>query len=97
MLQGKYGFIPTGSDLKLRLQKIIKKYNLEDEKKVKEVLLSYVKRCVKARFEYVQTIGYYILKDGMSNFATDYENYENVGEEKDEKEIQYPKDIKELF
>lgn len=75
MLQNKYGFIPTASDLKLRLQKVIKKYNLEDEKKVKEVLLSYVKRCVKARFEYVQTIGYYILKDGMSNFATDYENY----------------------
>ena len=49
MLQGKYGFIPTASDLKLRLQKIIKKYNLEDEKKVKEVLLSYVKRCVKTR------------------------------------------------
>ena len=81
MLQGKYGFIPTGSDLKLRLQKIIKKYNLEDEKKVKEVLISYVKRCVKARFEYVQTIGYYILKDGMSNFATDYENFESGEEE----------------
>ena len=81
MLQGKYGFIPTGSDLKLRLQKIIKKYNLEDEKKVKEVLISYVKRCVKARFEYVQTIGYYILKDGMSNFATDYENFESREEE----------------
>lgn len=75
MLQNKYGFIPTANDLKLRLQKVIKKYNLEDEKKVKEVLISYVKRCVKARFEYVQTIGYYILKDGMSNFATDYENY----------------------
>ena len=56
-------------------------YNLEDEKKVKEVLISYVKRCVKARFEYVQTIGYYILKDGMSNFATDYENFESREEE----------------
>lgn len=81
MLQNKYGFIPTASDLKLRLQKVIKKYNLEDEKKVKEVLLSYIRRCVKARFEYVQTIGYYILKDGMSNFATDYENFESGEEE----------------
>ena len=85
MLQNKYGFIPTASDLKLRLQKVIKKYNLEDEKKVKEVLLSYIRRCVKARFEYVQTVGYYIFKDGMSNFATDYENYiETKQEEQDE-------------
>lgn len=85
MLQNKYGFIPTASDLKLRLQKVIKKYNLEDEKKVKEVLLSYIRRCVKARFEYVQTVGYYIFKDGMSNFAADYENYiETKQEEQDE-------------
>ncbi len=76
MLQGKYGFIPTGSDLKLRLQKIIKKYNLEDEEKVKKVLISYVRKCVQARFEYVQTIQYYILKDGISNFATDYGNFD---------------------
>lgn len=81
MLQNKYGFIPTANDLKLRLQKVIKKYNLGDEKRVKEVLLSYIRRCVKARFEYVQTIGYYILKDGMSNFATDYENYIEIKQE----------------
>lgn len=87
MLQNKYGFIPTASDLKLRLQKVIKKYNLEDEKKVKEVLLSYIRRCVKARFEYVQTVGYYIFKDGMSNFATDYENYTDEIEQSTSSEL----------
>ncbi len=81
MLQGKYGFIPNPKDLKLRLQKVIKEYQLNDIQKVEKVLLLYVKKCVKARFEYVQTIGYYILKDGMSNFATDYENFESREEE----------------
>jgi len=81
MLQGKYGFLPTENDLKLRLQKVIKKYNLTDEKKIKEVLISYVRRCVKEKFGYVQTIGYYILKDDMSNFVTDYENYIEIKQE----------------
>ena len=75
MLQGKYGFIPNPKDLKLRLQKVIKEYQLNDLQKVEKVLLLYVEKCNKARFEYVSLIEYYILKDKSSKLATDYENY----------------------
>ena len=75
MLQGKYAFIPNPKDLKLRLQKVIKEYQLNDIQKVEKVLLLYVEKCNKARFEYVSTIEYYILKDKSSRLATDYENY----------------------
>ncbi len=74
MLQGKYGFIPNPKDLKLRLQKVIKEYQLNDLQKVEKVLLLYVEKCNKARFEYVSLIEYYILKDKSSKLATDYLN-----------------------
>jgi hypothetical protein len=75
MLQGKYAFIPNPKDLKLRLQKVIKEYQLNDLQKVEKVLLLYVEKCNKARFEYVSTIEYYIWKEKSSRLATDYENY----------------------
>ena len=75
MLQGKYAFLLNEKDLKLRLQKVIKEYQLNDLQKVEKVLLLYVKKCVKARFEYTPTIEYYIWKDKSSRLATDYENY----------------------
>jgi hypothetical protein len=74
MLQGKYAFIPNEKDLKLRLQKVIKEYQLNDLQKVEKTLLLYLEKCHKARFEYVSTLEYYILKDKTSKLATDYEN-----------------------
>lgn len=74
MLQGKYAFIPNEKDLKLRLQKVIKEYQLNDIQKVEKVLLLYIEKCNKARFEYTPTIEYYILKDKSSRLATDYLN-----------------------
>ena len=74
LLQGKYAFLPNEKDLKLRLQKVIKEYQLNDIQKVEKVLLLYVEKCNKARFEYVSTIEYYITKDKTSRLATDYEN-----------------------
>ena len=81
MLQGKYAFLLNEKDLKLRLQKVIKEYQLNDLQKVEKVLLLYVEKCNKARFEYVSTIEYYLTKDKISKFVTDYENYENIIEE----------------
>lgn len=75
MLQGKYAFLLNEKDLKLRLQKIIKEYQLNDLQKVEKVLLLYIEKCNKARFEYVSTIEYYLTKDKISKFVTDYENY----------------------
>jgi len=74
LLQGKYAFLPNEKDLKLRLQKVIKEYQLSDFQKIEKVLLLYVEKCNKARFEYTPTIEYYILKDKSSRLATDYEN-----------------------
>ena len=74
MLQGKYAFIPNEKDLKLRLQKVIKEYQLTDLQKVEKVLLLYIEKCNKARFEYTPTIEYYILKEKSSRLATDYLN-----------------------
>ena len=75
MLQGKYAFLLNEKDLKLRLQKVIKEYQLNDLQKVEKILLLYVEKCNKARFEYTPTVEYYIWKDKSSRLATDYENY----------------------
>ena len=75
MLQGKYAFIPNPKDLKLRLQKVIKEYQLNDLQKVEKVLLLYVEKCNRAKFEYTPTLEYYVWKDKSSRLATDYENY----------------------
>jgi hypothetical protein len=74
MLQGKYAFLLNEKDLKLRLQKVIKEYQLNDLQKVEKVLLLYIEKCNKARFEYTPTIEYYILKEKSSRLATDYLN-----------------------
>ena len=74
MLQGKYAFLPNEKDLKLRLQKVIKEYQLNDLQKVEKVLLLYVEKCNKARFEYTPTVEYYIWKEKSSRLATDYLN-----------------------
>lgn len=75
MLQSKYSFLPNSKDLKLRLQKLIKKYDLQDFERIEKVLLSYIEKCYKTRFEYVQTIEYYLMKNDVSKFVTDYENF----------------------
>lgn len=97
MLQGKYAFLPNEKDLKLRLQKVIKEYQLTDLQKVEKVLLLYVEKCVKARFEYTPTVEYYIWKDKSSRLATDYENYNAEEEIEKITEQINPQEIKQLF
>ena len=96
ILQGKYAFLPNEKDLKLRLQKVIKEYQLNDLQKVEKVLLLYIEKCNKARFEYTSTVEYYILKDKSSRLATDYENF-NEEEVEQIKEQVNPQEIKQLF
>lgn len=95
MLQGKYAFIPNEKDLKLRLQKVIKEYQLNDLQKVEKVLLLYVEKCNKARFEYTPTLEYYIWKEKSSRLATDYLN--DLEEVEQIKEQVNPQEIKQLF
>ena len=84
MIQGRYAFLCNATDLKLRLQKVIKKYNLTDLNRIEKVLLLYVTTCHKNKFEMVSTLPYYILKNvnGMdvSKLATDYEIFEDIQE-----------------
>jgi hypothetical protein len=77
-LQGKYPFLGNSRDLKLRLQKVIKKYNLTDFEKIEKVLTLYVEKCYANRFEMVSTVDYYILKGEFSKLVTDYENYDDI-------------------
>ena len=95
MLQGKYAFLPNEKDLKLRLQKVIKEYQLNDLQKVEKVLLLYVEKCNKARFEYTPTLEYYIWKEKSSRLATDYLN--DLEEVEQIKEQVNPQEIKQLF
>lgn len=75
-LQGKYSFMPNVKDLTLKLQKVIKKYNIEDYQKIEKVLLKYIDLCYRANFDKVMLIEYYIMKDNSSKFATDYEDFD---------------------
>ena len=81
MLQGKYAFLPNLNDFKLRLNKVMISYNLTNQVKIKKVLLNYVKRCHKYKFDHVQTLNYYLFKEGQSNFANDYDNFNEIEKE----------------
>jgi len=74
LLQGKYQFLPNLQDFSTRLNKIVKKYKLDDWERVEKLLIAYIYKCHKANWEYVQTIEYYIEKLGSSKLATDYNN-----------------------
>ena len=52
-----------------------REYKLNDLQKIEKVLILYIEKCNKARFEYTSTVEYYILKDKSSRLATDYDNY----------------------
>jgi len=96
MMQKKYAFLPNERDLTTRLDKICKKYSLNDKEKVKNILLNYIVKCKKADFNYVQTIEYYISKDNSSKLATDYTN-EMLIEAEEKKDFTQPTETKNLF
>jgi|SRR6187402_67953 len=83
VLQGKYSFLQNSTDFKARLSKIVKKYKIEDAKRVENVLLAYIYKCYKANFEYCQILEYYLEKHNTSKFYSDYLDFEeNKKEEK---------------
>ncbi len=75
LLQGKYYFMPSYIDFQSKLSKVVKKYKLSDWNKVEKVLISYICRANKARFEMMPLLGYYIEKNGNSQLASEYENF----------------------
>jgi hypothetical protein len=80
VIQGKYSFLCNSKDIQKKLSKVITSYGLKDLNRVEKVLLNYVSKCVKARFDRVQLIEYFIMKDNVSALVTQYENYEDEEE-----------------
>lgn len=65
----KYPFLLNNKDFLDRLQKVIKKYNLEDLDKIEKCL---IKHCKKLKSPILK---YYIFKDGSSPLVDDYNTY----------------------
>lgn len=75
---GKFNFLPNSMDLKEKLEKVIKKYKLTDWNRIELLLLQYIELCNTKKFDTVQLMFYYILRekpDVSSNLATDYEGF----------------------
>lgn len=86
-LQGRFPFLCNWKDLAENIAKVAKKYGELDAKKTEKVLISYVNRCFLAKFEHCQLVYYYLIKDGNSNFFTDYEGFEEKQEPKEYKTV----------
>jgi hypothetical protein len=95
VINKKYAFLPNSTDLKTKLLKVSKKYNLIDWDKIKSLLLQHIRNSHKANWEYTILLEYYIEKNNSSKLATDYINEEIIEEHKEE--VETPKSIKNLF
>ncbi len=73
VIDNKYSFLPNKQDFVSRLESVCKKYGLKDAKKIENTLLNYLDHCKKSNWKYCKLLNYYILKDGVSTFVTDYE------------------------
>lgn len=80
ILGGKYSFLCNAKDLKIRLNKVIKHYSLTDLEKIERILLNYITKCHNSNWSFAKLIEYYIFKDGGSQLATDYENFNDKEE-----------------
>lgn len=97
-VEGKWAFLQNPTDLKEKIEKCVKRYKLTDFDKIEKLLLNYTETACNKKFEKMQLLQYYILREKpeiSSSLATDYSNYEEGGEEIKVK-IE-PKDIKNLF
>lgn len=81
LIQGKYAFLCNAKDLQTRLLKVIGKYGLKDLVKIERLLLNHVAKSVKARFDKVQLLEYFIIKDNVSALATQYETFDDIIED----------------
>lgn len=81
VIDRKYSFLCNATDLSAKLNKVVKKYKIEDINKLHKVLKEYVRTCCKNDFYRVKLVEYYIMKDNVSQLYTDYENYESATEQ----------------
>lgn len=81
-VQKKYSFIPNVVDFNNKLKQVVVKYKLKDMDRVSKLLSLHIEKAVKANFEYVSLLGYYISKDNKSQLSDDYYNFQEEQEVK---------------
>lgn len=81
---GEYTFLCNEIDLHNKLSKCMTKYKLKDWEKIEKLLILHVNKAYKQNFNKVLLVQYYIEKNGMSTLASDYENYSEIDQKKQE-------------
>lgn len=96
-VEGKWAFLQNPTDLKEKIEKCVKRYKLTDFDKIEKLLLNYTETACNKKFEKMQLLQYYILREKpeiSSSLATDYSNFEEKEEEVKKEELT---NTKELF
>lgn len=89
--QASYSYLCNVKDLTKKLKGFVKVYNVKNYQKIEDGLLNYINKCHKED-SWFPLIEYYIMKDGTSKLATDFD----IVIEK-EAEAEKPIDTKSLF
>ena len=77
----KYSFLPNETDLITVLTKVCKKYKIDNELIIKQLLINHINKAHQSQFKMVKLLNYYISKDNNSDLATDYFNFESSKKE----------------
>lgn len=75
-----YNYFPGKYDFVQRLRRVVNKYKIKDYEKIEKVLIHNLETCKKTNKWYPLFI-YYLIKDDMSAFASDYEAWDDKKEE----------------
>lgn len=70
-----YNYFPNKYDFVLRLKGVVNKYKLKDLEKVEKVIINNIEHCHKTN-KWYPLFSYYLTKDNISQFASDYEAWE---------------------
>ena len=81
-----YSFLCNEKDFTKRMKDFLKKYDVKDFVKLEKVMYMYVNSCHKQK-SWFPLMEYYIIKDGYSKLATDYDSFIELVEEEDEKKL----------
>lgn len=73
-----YNYFPTKYDFVTRLKGVCNKYKLRDLGKIEKVIIRNIENCHKKN-KWYPLFAYYLTKDNISNFASEYEGWEEAG------------------
>jgi hypothetical protein len=81
-----YSFLCNEKDFTKRMKDFLKKYNIKDFVKLEKVIYMYVRSCHKQK-SWFPLMEYYIIKDGYSKLATDYDSFVEIVEVEDDTKL----------